>query len=99
MGVEQVPAPFVRQAGLCAELADLRAEVERLAKVVTAVCEPEPAAIRTSATGESAAEPRSRDGRGALAPATYIHGGLPYADRDSPEAAKIGLYRALFAGR
>ena len=86
-------------ARLCAELADLRAEVERLAKVVTAVCEPEPAAIRTSATGESAAEPRSRDGRGALAPATYIHGGLPYADRDSPEAAKIGLYRALFAGR
>ena len=26
-------------------------------------------------------------------------GGLPYVDRGSPEAAKIALYRALFAGR
>lgn len=86
-------------ARLRAELADLRAEVERLAKAVTAVGEPEPAAIRTSATGGSAAEPRSQDGRGALAPATFIDGGLPYADRDSPEAAKIALYRTLFAGR
>ncbi len=28
-----------------------------------------------------------------------VGGGLPFANRDSTEAAKIGLFRALFAGR
>jgi hypothetical protein len=32
-------------------------------------------------------------------PAARPGGALPYADRSSPEAVKIALYRALFAGR
>src|SRR5260370_20985403 len=86
-------------AQLRGELADLRAQVERLTRSVTASSQHERSVIRAPSTGELSAEPRSQDELGAPVPALYPRRRLPYADRDSPDATTIALYRALFAGR
>jgi hypothetical protein len=81
------------------ELADLRAEVERLAQAVTATGQPAPVVSDTSPSSSRWAEPRSHDELSAPASVMFGSAGLPYADQDSPKAAKIALYRALFVGR
>ena len=85
-------------ARLRGELAELRAEVERLAQAVTATGQPAPVVSHTLTSGRWA-EPRSHDEPSAPAPLMFGSEGLPYADQDSPRAAKIALYRALFVGR
>ena len=86
-------------AQLRRELADLRAEVGKLTSSVRVTSQQERSVVRAPATAELSNGPRSQDEPDAPAPAPYPRGGLPYADRDSPEATKIALYRALFAGR
>ncbi len=85
-------------AELRGELADLRARVDELARVTAGASEVMPAAIRRPAAAVTV-EPRHEEQPAALMRAAPHGGGLPYADRGSPEAAKIALYRALFAGR
>jgi hypothetical protein len=52
--------------------------------------------VRAPAVHEPTAQPPPQD---RPVPAARPGGALPYADRSSPEAVKIALYRALFAGR
>lgn len=78
------------------QLADLRTQVEGLARAMARAGEGEQAAVRVPAAREPTAQPPPQ---GRSVPAVCPGGGLPYADRSSPEAAKIALYRALFAGR
>jgi len=84
-------------AELRAAIAELRVRVEVLSRAgVEAVTPaPGPASVQdceaTTRTPAASSPAVDRHGAG--------RGGLPYADRDSPEPVKIGLYRALFAGR
>jgi hypothetical protein len=85
-------------AELRGELADLRARVDELAGATAGAGEVTPAAI-CAAGGILTAGSRHEEQPAALTRAGRDGGGLPYADRGSPEAAKIALHRALFAGR
>ena len=80
-------------AELRGELADLRARVEELARVTAGAGEVTPAAIWRPAAAVTV-ESRHEEQPAALMRAARHGGGLPYADRGSPEAAKIALYRA-----
>jgi hypothetical protein len=83
-------------AKLRGELIGLRAQVEELARAMAGADQAGPVIARAPAVHEPTAQPRPQD---RPVPAARPGGALPYADRSSPEAAKIALYRALFAGR
>ncbi len=86
-------------AELRGELADLRVQVELLTKALARTGVVTPAASRVPSAGEPMTKPGQEDWSAGPAPATHPASGLPFADRGSPEAAKIALYRTLFAGR
>src|SRR5712691_9123558 len=85
-------------AELRGELADLRARVDELARATAGAGQVTPAAIRAPGATLTV-ESRHEEQPAAPARAARYGGGLPHADRGSPEAVKIALYRALFAGR
>jgi hypothetical protein len=73
------------------EIAELRMAVDALRQQVDDL---------RRAAAPAAAGPQIRPmARDASPGAPRSGGGLPYADRDSPDAIKIALFRALFAGR
>jgi len=85
-------------AELRGELADLRARVDELARATAGAGQVTPAAIRAPGATLTV-ESRHEEQPAAPARAARYGGGLPHADRGSPEAVKIALCRALFAGR
>lgn len=78
------------------ELGGVRAQVEELARAMAGAGQAGPVVVRAPAVQEPTAQPPAQ---GRPAPAARPGGALPYADRSSLEAAKVALYRALFAGR
>src|SRR6266542_11771 len=68
------------------------------ASAFTGAAQVTPAAIRAPGATLTV-ESRHEEQPAAPARAARYGGGLPHADRGSPEAVQIALYRALFAGR
>jgi len=83
-------------AELRGELVGVRAQVEELARAMAGAGQAGPVVVRAPAVQEPTAQ---LPAQGRPAPAARPGGALPYADRSSLEAAKVALYRALFAGR
>jgi hypothetical protein len=83
-----------------AEIARLRAEVAELRARIDVLIHdprPEPDLVRVAPVHDGGSVGGGRSGQPALG--VDARRGLPYADRDSTDTAKLALFRALFAGR